>query len=575
VTGFTYTSERAQATAARNAELLTTDSWANPEGSWPVITPRNEWVFNHGDRNAPPARCLAMSGGGVRSAAFNLGVLEALAELGHLDHIDVVSAVSGGSYALAYYYMQQYHAGRRLSRDELFRGVRMERLENSSSTIPPFWNPVRYVLIAENLLMVPVNLFANGIFGWHTNTTPTQWYYRNRLALVYQNPDYKDPYPLIRSEQHHSLALIWGWHFQETLENLGKFALAKGLPAFVINTTVGLDAPFSPESATLASMIFEFTPFAFGSDAFGFRGIEDDWGHYGRWPYARGKRIRVVEAIAASGAAWDNHIVPGNAQQILLSATNFDTGIYIDNPATAWQARLAHDTLVFPLYLASPLYGRNPGGSKIYLTDGGHSENLGAFSLLRRLCGEVTIVDAEYDPQMRFGSYQRLKAALRREMNVELSVPAIDQWLSRKPAESTPVRPAGSWDTPMMVGSVDHFPRFHDPASGPWRGDWMQIPIYYVKLATNADDLERLERQFGPERGSSRTYWQKSTARCDGGGLKLLGDSCPPFPQQPTTDQVFSPEQFKAYRDLGYGIVRMHYAEAYRAPGGRDARDHG
>jgi len=96
VTGFTYTPERAQATAVRNAELLTTDSWANPEGSWPVITPRNEWVFNHGDRNAPPARCLAMSGGGVRSAAFNLGVLEALAELGHLDHIDVVSAVSGG-----------------------------------------------------------------------------------------------------------------------------------------------------------------------------------------------------------------------------------------------------------------------------------------------------------------------------------------------------------------------------------------------------------------------------------------------------------------------------------------------
>jgi len=30
------------------------------------------------------------------------------------------------------------------------------------------------------------------------------------------------------------------------------------------------------------------------------------------------------------------------------------------------------------------------------------------------------------------------------------------------------------------------------------------------------------------------------------------------FPQQPTTDQWFSPAQFEAYRDLGYGIVKLY-----------------
>ena len=41
---------------------------------------------------------LALSGGGVRSATFNLGVLQALAHLGLLSRIDYLSTVSGGGY---------------------------------------------------------------------------------------------------------------------------------------------------------------------------------------------------------------------------------------------------------------------------------------------------------------------------------------------------------------------------------------------------------------------------------------------------------------------------------------------
>ena len=41
---------------------------------------------------------LAFSGGGIRSATFNLGVLQKLAEKGILEHIDYLSTVSGGGY---------------------------------------------------------------------------------------------------------------------------------------------------------------------------------------------------------------------------------------------------------------------------------------------------------------------------------------------------------------------------------------------------------------------------------------------------------------------------------------------
>lgn len=66
-----------------------------------------------GSRAAPPsdaytdaldlARCsnlfaLAFSGGGIRSATFNLGVLQRLAEHGILKNVDYLSTVSGGGY---------------------------------------------------------------------------------------------------------------------------------------------------------------------------------------------------------------------------------------------------------------------------------------------------------------------------------------------------------------------------------------------------------------------------------------------------------------------------------------------
>jgi NTE family protein len=50
---------------------------------------------------------LSLSGGGVRAAAFHLGVLDKLNELGVLDKVDVISTVSGGSITGAYYMLHK------------------------------------------------------------------------------------------------------------------------------------------------------------------------------------------------------------------------------------------------------------------------------------------------------------------------------------------------------------------------------------------------------------------------------------------------------------------------------------
>ena len=53
-----------------------------------------------------PKTCLALSGGGIRSAAHSIGVMKGLAEKGILQNMDIISAVSGGAYALSWFYTQ-------------------------------------------------------------------------------------------------------------------------------------------------------------------------------------------------------------------------------------------------------------------------------------------------------------------------------------------------------------------------------------------------------------------------------------------------------------------------------------
>src|ERR1700735_579509 len=57
-----------------------------------------DWVKAVGDAHAANLVGVAFSGGGIRSATFNLGVLQALAELKLLHRVDYLSTVSGGGY---------------------------------------------------------------------------------------------------------------------------------------------------------------------------------------------------------------------------------------------------------------------------------------------------------------------------------------------------------------------------------------------------------------------------------------------------------------------------------------------
>jgi len=76
------------------------DSLKSPAASHRVQPVRDNLVAEAHERQLAG---LALSGGGIRSATFSLGVLQALGELGMLRKFDYLSTVSGGGYIGAWF----------------------------------------------------------------------------------------------------------------------------------------------------------------------------------------------------------------------------------------------------------------------------------------------------------------------------------------------------------------------------------------------------------------------------------------------------------------------------------------
>src|SRR5437763_8441382 len=63
------------------------------------------------DKDEAPLSALCISGGGIRSAIFSLGILQGLAEKGLLDKFDYLSTVSGGGYIGGWLTAWKHRAG--------------------------------------------------------------------------------------------------------------------------------------------------------------------------------------------------------------------------------------------------------------------------------------------------------------------------------------------------------------------------------------------------------------------------------------------------------------------------------
>jgi hypothetical protein len=561
-----------------------------------------DWRWSDGSPGRPKM-CLALSGGGLRSATFSIGVLKGLHEAGLLQKFDVMSSVSGGGYALSWYLAQNYwiwkntnERGDPNANSRLFdlRGAHQRYLAENSDFydwkrgLPPFTLAVA---------AIPLHLAANAVFGLHMNTSYMYNSYELRLREVYLAQ------PPAANENANPNASIW-------ISDLARYGEAvarkpdQRIPYFIFNTTVLFDEGLGTRPARLLqNSVFEFGARQYGSDAFG---------RYRYWrsnsdsPLAPQREWYLEELVTLSGAALDfNQNIAHPSSRQLATVLNLDLGRYIPNPrltrtprqVALWWSPLAH-------IVGRDHYARDINGTHIYVSDGGHSENLGAFALVRRLCEEIVIVDAEYDPHYAFPAYFNLKRAIAEEMGAELVVNDIEKLrkschavVGCEPSEAEKARPEQGrrWQQvgrkPVMTGTIRQLP-YCEPRHGAEVKGWSdckepeskaELQVRYVKLGfvpdswRDAEPPEEFVKDFckesspveagsGPMPSIDKAF--RDSLRCEKNEKRRPHA---PFPQLTTQVQSYEPELFAAYRNLGcvigYGRLAPLLAGGSATPG--------
>ena len=146
----------------------------------------------------------------------------------------------------------------------------------------------------------------------------------------------------------------------------------------------------------------------------------------------------------------------------------------------------------------------------VYLSDGGHYENLGLWEMVARRCRFIVVADAGCDPAYRFDDLSNAVRRVRLDLGVPIEFPEIPMTRDGQ----------GRGNPHAAIGVVSY-----SVADGPEAPDGT---ILYLKATLSGDEPVDV--------------W--NFARVD-----------PAFPHDSTADQFFDEARFESYRALGFHTV--------------------
>ena len=407
-------------------------------------------------------------------------------------------------------------------------------LEWGSLLIPAETFPLRElgVWIA---LIVFFACFA-ALLGWRLdiNQFSMHSFYRNRLTRCFLGASNKkrNPSPITGFDERDSNDLF-----------IDKLKPAEGYPGpmpifcCAMNITTGENLAWQERKAAS----FAFTPLYSGYTV-GWTEWRKNLRFNGFVPtamlYPGGPN--VATAVAASGAAlspnWGYHTKPATA--FLMTMFDVRLGLWVPNPRRSQAAGQRLDAAAgdvppaspsfAPFRLLSELLGSVDDTSKyVYLTDGGHFDNMGLYELVRRRCYRIIICDAEEDGSY---TYEGIGAAIRK-CRIDFGV-AINLDL------------AGISPNTESKLSAAHFVRgkIRYPETLPGE----EGEVIYIKAS-----LTRKAAQDGSPAVDPGTV-ELPDVPGDVQNYKLQHED---FPHDSTAEQWFTESQFESYRRLGQRVV--------------------
>ena len=207
-------------------------------------------------------------------------------------------------------------------------------------------------------------------------------------------------------------------------------------PTLIVCAAANISDPgATPPGRSVTS--FTFSPHAIGGPLVGavpMELLERAFDRPGKKAGRRRRDLTLPAAMAMSGAAISPSMGTKTRRPLtfLMALANIRLGVWVPNPR--WARRFERDRGLRerhdrprPVYLLCELLGLNRIGNKyLYITDGGHYENLGLVELLRRGCTEIYCLDASGVGQdgADFEALGEAIALARSELAVEIEFDA-------------------------------------------------------------------------------------------------------------------------------------------------------
>lgn len=222
--------------------------------------------------------------------------------------------------------------------------------------------------------------------------------------------------------------------------------------------------------------------------------------------------ITIGTAMAISGAAASPNMGSYSDPALGFLMTLFDVrlGWWIGNPrGKGWEN--GSPRVGFACLLQELLGSTNDDSKYVYLSDGGHFENLAVYELVRRRCKLIIASDASCDSAYGFGDLHNAVERCRTDFGVEIVLGGLHE-----------IAPKACTDDPGTVRSKAHF------AVG--------------KIQYNADS---------PEEDGTIIYLKPALVESDPGDVLAYAKKDESFPHDTTANQWFDEAHFENYRALG------------------------
>lgn len=234
--------------------------------------------------------------------------------------------------------------------------------------------------------------------------------------------------------------------------------------------------------------------------------------------------VSLATAVSISGAAASPNMGyhTSAATALLMTLFNVRLGAWLPNPAqgeTMGDAIRASGPSNSLSAILRELGGATDDrGRDIYLSDGGHFENLGLYEMVRRRCRYIVVSDAGADPDCAFEDLGGAVRKVKIDFDVDIAFEAL---------EFSPRGKEIACQRAFALGTIE-YPEARYSGSGPEEPEARKARtgrILYIKPS-----------YFGQLPVDVRSYAEVSKS----------------FPHESTGDQFFSESQFESYRRLGH-----------------------